>query len=137
MPSATRQVIKTQQIQWLNDLYPDFGKVAQAIIVESVTVAEEAVSNAIEIVLKSIETGNTAKTKAQFAAYCRTVVRGCAMKTYSTYTGDVRSDAAAHRAAWIMRPDRRHTAVPDQDSFDGENDLYVRGETVGPTENEE
>lgn len=132
----TKKDKKDLQRQWLSDLYPTFERVAQAIIVDSVTVAEEAVSNALEIVLKSVEKGNTAGNKTEFAGYCRKVVRGCAMKTYSTYEGDVRSDAAVHRATFVMRPDRRRTSIPDLGSFDGDYDHYTRAETIESPETE-
>ena len=86
--------------------------------------------------LKSIEKGNTARNKRELAGYCRKIVRGCAMKTYSSYEGDIRSDAAAHRATWVNRPDQRRTKVPDLDSFDGEYDPYTRVETVEDTKND-
>jgi hypothetical protein len=121
-----------QQMDWLEEMFPAFEKIAQAIIVDSVTVSEEAVSNAMEIVLKSIERGNNARNRGQFAAYCRVIVRGCAMKTYSKYDGDVVVDRAARRAAWASRPDQRHTTVPNLDSFDGEHDPYIRRETLEP-----
>lgn len=121
--------LQDQQIQWLSELYPIFKFVALAIIKGSMTVAEDAVSNAMQIVLNSIQNGNTAHNKTEFAGYCRTVVRGCSKKTYSTHEGDVKADPAVHNASWVMRPDRHQTEVPKGD-FDEDYDPYTRNETI-------
>jgi hypothetical protein len=127
---------KQEQLGWLGELFPTFGKIAQAIVANSVTVSEDAVSNAMEIVMKSVKRGNTAQTKGHFAAYCRKVVRGCAMKSYFTYGGDVVIDHAARNAEWYARPDTRHTSVPNSDAFDEEFDPFMRTETLESPKNE-
>jgi len=133
----TRSERKDQQIQWLSELYHTFKFVALAIIVDSVTVSEDAVSNAVEQMLREISAGKCrAITLGQFSAWSRKIVRGCSKRTYKTHSGDVRIDHGAKNAAWVMRPDRRRTSIP-KDPLDPDFDPYVRGETVGPSEKDE
>jgi hypothetical protein len=133
---ARKEQRKMWQKLWLSELYPTFKFVALAIIANNVLVADDAVSSAVEKILKSVEKGNTAHNKTEFAGYCRTVVRGCAIETYTSHHGDVVQDAGAKNAARVMRPDRRHTTIPDLDSFDGEYDPYTRVETIESPETE-
>lgn len=123
--------VKDQQVRWLEEIYPTFERVAQAIIVESVTLAEEAVSSATEQIMITINANHCrARTLGQFAAWCRRLIRGHAMKTYRKYEGDVRIDVGRRHVAAYMRPDRRQTSVLAGDEGDPERDPYTRWETI-------
>lgn len=126
----TRQQRKTQQIEWLGELYAGFGRIAQAILPESVTLAEEAVSSAVEEIMVVITAGrNSFVTRVKFAAFCRLIVRRRSYDGYTKYEGDIRRDPAKSRVSNAFRPDRRRTAP--HDTGDGEDfHPYERWETV-------
>jgi hypothetical protein len=128
--------MKDQQLQWLTEIYPELGRIAQAIIQDSVTGAEDAVSNAVTEVLIKIKDGRCrAVTKAAFALYCRKHVRTYSIHYFTRYIGDVLEDHGKSNAIAKMRPNTRRTpAVKPEQDIDDFNP-YERWETTGDDEN--
>jgi len=116
---------REQQRKWLEEAYPALGKIAQAIIVDSVTASDDIVSNAVSDVLSQIQKGKTFETKGKFFAYLRLAVRRAATKYFTGYVGDVPKDHGKLNITRELRPDRTHTPVHEEDS-----NPYHRWETV-------
>jgi len=121
---------KAQQLLWLEEIYPSLEKIAQAIIVDSVTAAEDVTSNAVTKVLTQIEKGKTFESKDKFFAYVKVAVRHCASEYYTKYKGDVVRDVAKSNLMREMRPDRRITPAYNIDVDSNEFNPFERAETV-------
>jgi hypothetical protein len=102
---------KEQQLLWLEEIYPSLEKIAQAIIVDSRTAAEDVTSNAVAKVLIQIEKGKTFESKGKFFAYVKLAVRRCSSEYYTKYKGDVVRDVAKSNLIKEMRPSIRRTPV--------------------------
>ena len=117
-----------QQLVWLGEIFPELIRVAQAIIPESVTTAEDLTSDAVFYTLRAIQAGRcTVMVRARFSSYCKNLVRKFARQAFSRYTGDIRIDPAKSSVSKELRPSIRQTSVRkiDQDVFDP----YERWET--------
>lgn len=112
MPRTTKtQLLINQQLEWLSEVYPALIKVAQAIIPESVTAAEDLTSDSVVVTLRAIQEERCSiSTKGRFASYCKNLVRKFAKQAYTRYTGDIKSHAAKGRLSRETRPDIRRTA---------------------------
>lgn len=130
MPKIKKaQLLKNQQIEWLSEVYPSLIKVAQAIIPESVTVAEDLTSDSVVVTLRAIQEGRCSiSTKGRFFSYCKNLVRRKARNAYTRYTGDIRSHSAKGCLARTMRPDIRRTAPYSVE--EEEANPYERTETM-------
>lgn len=123
-------ILKETQLKWLGEIYDDLGKIAQALLPESVTVAEDAVSAAMEKVLEAIQRGKVkANKKAIFCAYVRLSVRREAYTAGGRYEGDIRIDPAKATVSRQLRPATRRTSVVKVD-IEEPFAPYDRTETV-------
>jgi hypothetical protein len=123
------QTLKNQQLRWLEEAYPALIRVAQAIILESVTIAEDITSDAVMSTLNAIRGGRCSiSAKSRFVSYCKRLVRLKSRNAFTRYDGDIKRDVAKAYVARQLRPDVRQTAVlkAEDDAFNP----YERVETV-------
>jgi hypothetical protein len=127
---------KDQQLLWLGEVYPDLERIAQAIIVDSKTAAEDVTSNAVSKVMDQIEKGKKFETKGNFFAYVRLAVRRCASEYFTKYNGDVVKDVAKSNLIKTLHPDSRRTPVYNVDIDSEDFNPYERYEDADAAEPE-
>jgi hypothetical protein len=119
----------TQQIEWLGELYPSLVRVAQAIIPDSATTAEDLTSDAVYYTLRAVSSGRcTIITRGRFSSYCKNMVRKFSKQAYTRYHGDVKVDRGRSNVISKMRPDRKRS-IPHKPDGESHNP-YERWETV-------
>lgn len=129
--------MKDQQLQWLAEIYPELERVAQAIIQDSVTGAEDAVSNAVAQILETIVRGkHEFASKGRFAAYARKLVRGHASKYFTRYAGDIAIDPNKSHLISSLRSDRRQTGARPTEPDAGDHNPYERWEDATDPDSE-
>ena len=127
--SKSPQHLINQQVEWLKEEYSRLIRVAQAIIPESVTAAEDLTSDSVLVILRAIREGRCyISVRSRFVSYCKNLVRLKARNAYTRYTGDIKNHAAKGRLANYLRPDIRRIAPHKvEDEMDTP---YERTETV-------